>query len=344
MSLKDLETTAHALVARGKGMFAADETVAALTRRLAARAIDSTPESRRAYRELFLSTPGVADIITGVILHEETVRQHDKKGIGFPALLARQGIVTGIKVDLGARPWAGSSGEHMTAGLDGLGDRLREYRALGARFAKWRAAILISETRPSPSYLRDTARAFGRYSAICQQHGIVPIVAPEVMMDGNHTIGRCEEVTAKVLHAVFRELLAHKCELGAVVLSTNMVVPGTTCAVQTSPDDVAAATLRCLARHVPSAVPEIAFLSGGQDPLDATIRLNAIARLAGPKPPWFLTFSFGRALQDEALTAWGGWPDRIEDGQRAFLHRGRLVAAAAMGRYSPGMEDHSAVA
>ena len=342
MSLRELETTARALVARGKGILAADDTVVALTRRLAARAIDSTPDSRRASRELFLSVPRAIDIVNGVSLHDETIRQHSATGIAFPDLLARQHIVTGIRVDGGAPLRGGSAAAHMSAGLDGLADRLREYGVLGARFAKWRIAIPISDKRPGPACLRDNAQAFGRFAAICQQRRFVPVVAPEVMMDGCHSLERCEEVTGSVLRAIFRELRAHEVHLEALILTTTMVVPGTICAVQASSEQIAAATLRCLRSHVPAAVPGIAFVSAGQDPLDATVRLNAIAQVPGPKP-WALTFGFGGALQDEALTAWGGWPDRVGDGQRAFLHRGTLVAAAAMGRYSPAMEEEHAV-
>ena len=343
MSLQELEVTARALVAGGKGILAADDTVAALTRRLAAHAIDSTPDSRRASWELLLSTPGGSDIVNGVILHEETIRQRSATGISFPDLLARHGIVTGIRVDCCAGLRAGSAGDHMPAGLDDLGDRLREYRALGARFAKWRRAIPLGDRRPSPACLRDGARAFARFAAICQQRSLVPIVAPDVMMDGVHTIERSEEVIGSVLRAIFRELRTHGIHLEALVLTSNMVVPGTMCSRRSTPEEVAAATIRCLRRHVPAAVPGVAFVSGDQDPFEATVHLNAIAQLPGPKP-WALTYSFGRALQDEALTAWGGWPDRVVDGQRAFLHRGSLVAAAAIGRYSPAMEDQAAVA
>ena len=342
MSLQELEVTARALFAGGKGILAVDNTVAALTRRLAAHAIDSTPDIRRASRELFLSTPGGTDIVNGVVLHEETMRQHSATGIAFPDLLVRRGIATGIRVDRGAGLRAGS-GEHMPAGLDDLADRLREYGALGARFAKWRRAIPLGDRRPSSACLRDSARAFSRFAAICQQRGLVPVVAPEVMMDGGHTIERCEEVTGNVLRAIFREMRTYGVHLEALVVTTNMAVPGTMCCVRATPEQVAAATLRCLRRHVPAGIPGVAFVSGGQDPLEATVHLNAIAQHPGPKP-WALTYAFGRALQDEALTAWGGWPDRVVDGQRAFLHRGTLVAAAARGRYSPGMEEHAAVA
>jgi fructose-bisphosphate aldolase class I len=343
MSLQELEVTARALVAGGKGMLAADDTIAALTRRLAAHAIDSTPDSRRASRELFISTPGASDIINGVILNEETIHQLSATGIAFPDLLGRRGIITGIRVDRCANHRTGPAGGHTPRGLDDLADRLREYRALGARFAKWRRGIPLSDRRPSPSILRESAQAFGRFAAICQQRRLVPVVAPEIIMDGAHTIERCEEVTGAILRAIFRELGVQGVHLEALVLTTNMVVPGTMCSVRASPDNVAAATMRCLRRQVPAAVAGVAFLSGGQDPLEATVHLNAIAQFQGPKP-WALTYSFGRALQDESLTAWGGWPDRIGDGQRAFLHRGSLVAAAGLGRYSPAMEDHAAVA
>jgi len=343
MSLQELEVTARALVAAGKGILAADDTVAALTRRLAAHAIDSTPDSRRASRELFLCAPRATEIVNGVVLHEETIRQLSATGIAFPDLLARRGIITGIRVDRSASHRVGSAGAQMPRGLDDLADRLREYGALGARFAKWRRAIPLSDRRPGSASLRDTAQAFGRFAAICQQRRLVPVVAPEVTMDGGHTIERCEEVTGAVLRAIFRELRVQDVHLEALVLTTNMVVPGTMCSVRASADAVAAATSRCLRRQVPAAVPGIAFVCGGQDPLEATVHLNAIARLAGPKP-WALTYSFGRALQDEALTAWGGWPDRVGDGQRAFLHRGSLVAAAVLGRYSPAMEEYAGVA
>jgi fructose-bisphosphate aldolase class I len=339
----DLERTAQALVSDRKGLLAADETVSTLSRRLAARGIESTPDSRRAYREMLFTTPGIGECISGVILHDETIRQRSAKGSAFSGLLARQGLVSGIKVDRGASPLSGSSGEHITDGLDGLRDRVKEYAALGARFAKWRAVIVVSDTRPTRLCLRDNAHALARYAAICQELGLVPIVEAEVMTDGTHTLERCEEATGAVLRELFDALLDHKVILEAVLLKPNMVVPGAMCPQKTSSETIAAATLRCLRRFVPAAVPGVAFLSGGQDPFEASARLSAINQQSGPKP-WKLTFSFGRALQDEALGAWGGWPENVTAGQLAFGHRAKCVSLAAAGLYLPAMEEQPAVA
>jgi fructose-bisphosphate aldolase class I len=343
MFSKDLEHLAQDLVADGKGLLAADETVSTLSRRLLARGIESTPDSRRAYREMLFSTRGIGECISGVILHEETIRQRTAKGRTFPELLAQQGILSGMKVDRGANPLAGSSGEHVTDGLDGLRDRVKESVALGACFAKWRAVIVVSDTRPTPLCLRDNANALGRYAAICQEHGLVPVVEAEVMTDGTHTIERCEKVTGAVLREVIQALLDHGVMLEGILLKANMVVPGAMCPVVATSEAIANATLRCLRRFVPAAVPGIAFLSGGQDPFEATAHLSAINQQAGPKP-WKLTFSFGRALQDEALSAWGGWLENVGAGQRAFRHRARCVSSAAAGLYVPGMEAQPAVA
>src|SRR4029450_438728 len=322
MFTKDLERAARALVADGKGLLAADETVSTLSRRLAARGIESSAASRRAYREMLFSSPGIGECISGVILQEETIRQRSAKGIAFPDLLAQRGIVAGVKVDRGANPLAGSAGEHITDGLDGLRERVKEYAALGARFAKWRAVIVVSDTRPTPLCLRDNAHALARYAAVCQADGLVPIVGGEVTTDGPHTIERCEEVTGEILREVFDALFDHKVILEGIVLKPNMVVPGAMCPQKASSEAVAAATLRCLRRFVPAAVPRVASPSGGQDPFEATARLSAINQQPGPKP-WKLTFSFGRALQDEALGAWGGGPGKVSADQRGFVHRGR---------------------
>ena len=343
MFTKELQATAQALVADRKGLLAADETVSTLSRRLVARGIESTPDSRRSYREMLFSTPRISEYVSGVILHEETIRQRSSTGIAFPRMLGQLGMLAGIKVDRGANPLAGSSGEHITDGLDGLRDRLKEFAAMGARFAKWRAVIVVSDVRPTELCLRDNALALGRYAAICQEQGLVPIVEAEVMTDGTHTIERCEDVTGAVLREVFAALLDRKVVLEGIVLKPNMVVPGSMSPQVVSSQAIAAATLRCLRRFVPAAVPGIAFLSGGQDPFEATAHLNAIAEQAGPKP-WQLTFSFGRALQDEALRAWGGWPENVGAGQLAFLHRARCVSSAAAGSYSTAMEEQSAVA
>jgi fructose-bisphosphate aldolase class I len=343
MPIKELEATAQALVVDGKGLLAADETVSRLSRRLVARGIESTPDSRRAYREMLFSTPGIGECISGVILHEEAIRQRTARGRPFPGLLAQQGIVPGITVDRGASRLSGSSGEHITEGLDGLRDRVRELAALGARFAKWRAVIVVSDSRPTRLCLRDNAHALGRYASICQEQGLVPIVEAEVMTDGTHTIERCEEVTAAVLREVFEALADHRVILEGILLKPNMILPGAMCPFRATSEAIAVATVRCLQRFVPAAVPGIVFLSGGQDPLEATAHLSAINQQPGPKP-WNLTFSFGRALQDEALCAWGGWPENAAAGQRAFRHRVRCVSSAAAGLYFHGMEEHPAVA
>jgi fructose-bisphosphate aldolase, class I len=343
MRTTDLNRTARALVADGKGILAADETVPTVTRRLAALTIESTPESRRAYREMFFTTPGVSAFIGGVILQDETIHQKNAKGTPLPDLLIEQGIVPGIKVDSGAKPLAGSPGEHITEGLDGLRDRLQAYSALGAQFAKWRAVIGVSDTLPSAACVLANAHALARYAAICQEQGVVPIVEPEVLMDGSHTLERCEDVTGNVLHAVFGALFEQHVSLEGMLLKPNMVISGKACARQAAVKEVAAATLRCLRRHVPAAVPGIVFLSGGQDHLAATAHLNEINRLEGPKP-WTLSFSYGRALQDEALEVWHGKNENREAGQRAFYHRARCDSAAALGRYMTSMETESVVA
>jgi len=341
MKTTELETTAQALVADGKGILAADETVPTVTKRLGASKIESTSDSRRAYREMFFTTPGIAEFISGVILQDETIRQKSSKGAGLADLLAKQGILPGIKVDHGAKPFAGSPGETITEGLDGLRDRLIEYRAKGARFAKWRAVISVSDTLPSAACVLANAHALARYAALCQEQGVVPIVEPEVLMDGSHTIERCEEVTGGVLHAVFNALHDQQVALEGMLLKPNMVIAGKACARQASEKEVAAATLRCLQRHVPAAVPGIVFLSGGQDHLSATVHLSAINQLGGPKP-WKLSFSYGRALQDEALKAWSGKNENLKVGQRLFYHRAKCGSAAALGRYTAAMEGQSA--
>jgi fructose-bisphosphate aldolase class I len=337
MATVDLENTAQALVADGKGILAADETPTTLTRRFDALNIDSTPESRRAYREMFFTTPGVAECISGVILQDETIRQKSSTGTPLADVLAQQGVMPGIKVDTGAKPLAGSPGETITEGLDGLRERLQEYRQMGARFAKWRAVIRIGEPLPSSTCVHVNAHALARYAALCQEQGLVPIVEPEVLMDGSHTIERCEEVTSHVLQTTVNELFEQRVSLEGMLLKPNMVIAGKQCAQQASVEDVALATLRCLRRHVPAAVPGIVFLSGGQDHLLATMHLNAINQLEGPKP-WVLGFSYGRALQDEALQAWRGKHENLAAGQRVFAHRAKCVRASAVGTYTTAME------
>jgi fructose-bisphosphate aldolase class I len=335
-----LAAIARAIVADGKGILAADETPGTITKRLTAYQIPSTAESRRAYREMFFTTPGLAAYIGGVILQDETIRQRSSTGAPLVDLLVAQGIIPGIKVDQGAKPLAGAAGELVTEGLDGLRDRLAEYYQLGARFAKWRAVFGIGDGLPSATCVRANAEALARYAALCQEQGLVPIVEPEVLMVGDHTIARCEEVTSEVLQAVFDALYDQNVELEGILLKPNMIVAGLECPSQPSPEEVAAATLRTLARHVPPAVPAVVFLSGGQDYLRATENLSAINRADGPKP-WKLSFSYGRALQDEAMERWHGEAENVTAGQRAFYHRAKCDSAAALGRYGIQMESYA---
>jgi fructose-bisphosphate aldolase class I len=332
-----LEHTARALVADGKGILAADETVATLTRRFDALGIPSTEQSRRTYREMLFTAPGVSACIGGVIMHDETIRQKSSAGTPFTQVLSGQGIIPGIKVDTGAKPLARAADEMVTEGLDGLRDRLAQYRGMGARFAKWRAVIRVSAVLPSSACVSANAHALARYAALCQDMGLVPIVEPEVLMDGAHSIQRCEEVTDLVLHAVFDTLFEQRVTLESILLKPNMVVAGKECARQASVQEVAAATLRCLRRRVPAAVPGIVFLSGGQNARLATAHLNAINRLPAPRP-WTVSFSYGRALQDPALEGWHGHDDNLTLGRRALAHRARCNAAASLGRYTDAME------
>jgi fructose-bisphosphate aldolase class I len=338
-----LDETARAIVADGKGILAADETVPTITKRLVARAIESTADSRRAYREMLFSTPDIAEFIGGVIMQDETIRQKSSTGIPLIDLLAGRGIIPGIKVDDGVRPLAGAPGEFVTEGLDGLRKRLEEYRNMGARFAKWRAVIIIRDGLPTARCVHANAHALARYAALCQEQGLVPIVEPEVLMDGAHTLERCEEVTGFVLQAVFDELFDQKVSLEGMLLKPNMVIAGHDCARQASVKEVAAVTLRTLTRHVPPAVPAIVFLSGGQDHVLATEHLNAINQLDSPKP-WKLSYSYGRALQDEALAAWQGRRENVPAGQLVLYHRAQCDSAAALGRYRSDMEREAAFA
>jgi fructose-bisphosphate aldolase class I len=335
---QDLESFAATLVAQGKGILAADETPHTLTARFDALGIPSTEQSRRAYREMLFTAPGADECISGVIMQDETIRQRSVSGAPLAEVLANQGIAAGIKVDTGAKPLAGSPTETVTEGLDGLRDRLAEYRGLGARFAKWRAVIRITETHPSRACVGANAHALGRYAALCQEQGLAPIVEPEVLMTGSHSIDRCEEVTGAVLHAVFDALDEQGVALEGMLLKPNMVVAGEGCPEQASVEEVAARTLRCLKRHAPAAIPGIVFLSGGQTDRLATAHLNAINRLPGPKP-WTISFSYGRALQDAALRTWGGQEANLIAGQQALAHRARCNGAASLGTYAEAMEE-----
>jgi fructose-bisphosphate aldolase, class I len=332
-----LESIAATLVADGKGILAADESVATATRRFDTVGIRSTEQSRRAYREMLFTTSGAADFISGAILYDETIRQKSSGGKPLAEVLLSQGIIPGIKVDTGAEPLAGSPEETVTEGLDGLRDRLAEYHGMGARFAKWRAVIRITEKLPSVACVSANAHALARYAALCQEQQVVPIVEPEVLMNGAHGIERCEEVTGMVLHAVFHSLFEQGVSLASMLLKPSMVIAGKDCSRQASVQEVATATLRCLRRHVPAAVPGIVFLSGGQKDKLSTEHLNAINRLPGPKP-WKLSFSYGRALQDAALEAWHGRDENVKAGQQAFFHRARCNGAATRGEYTDQME------
>lgn len=333
-----LAAIARALVADGKGILAADETVGTLTGRFEKLKIPSTPETRGDYRELLFTAPGSAEFISGVILYDETIRQRGSNGAPLPDILLKQGIIPGIKVDTGAKPLARSEGETVTEGLDGLRDRLKDYYAMGARFAKWRAVIRITDRLPSTMNISVNAHALGRYAALCQEQGFVPIVEPEVLMAGSHSIARCAEVTGQVLQAVFNALYEQKVLLEGMLLKPNMIVPGTECVKQNSVTEIAEATLGCLLRHVPPAVPGIVFLSGGQTDVLATIHLNEInTRTAGA--PWKISFSYGRALQDMALATWLGDKKNAKAAQQAYCHRARCNAAASRGKYSELLEQ-----
>jgi fructose-bisphosphate aldolase class I len=342
MAARDLESTARALVAEHKGILAADESDGTIKKRFDSIGVESTEENRRAYRDLLFTTPSVEEYISGVILFDETIRQSSADGTPFPQLLERRGIIPGIKVDKGAKPLANASGETITEGLDGLRQRFEEYRELGARFAKWRATYSIGDHVPSEYCIWTNAHALARYAALSQEAGLVPIVEPEVLMDGDHTIERSFEATSRTLHAVFTELRDQRVHFEGILLKPNMVLPGYSAAQQASRDEVAEQTLRCFRRHVPAAVPGIVFLSGGQSDEDATANLNAM-NARGPHP-WELSFSYGRALQAPALKAWRGDPANVEAAQKAFYRRAKFNGAARSGSYAPEMEREAVTA
>jgi fructose-bisphosphate aldolase class I len=331
-----LHATAVALVAPGKGILAADESDGTIKRRFDAVGIESTEENRRAYRDLLFTTPGIQEYISGVILFDETIRQSAADGTPFPELLAGKGIIPGIKVDKGAKPFANTDGETITEGLDGLRERLAEYRVLGARFAKWRAVYSIGDGRPSEYAVWANAHALARYAALCQEAGLVPIVEPEVLMDGAHTIDESFHATSRAQRALFTEVHDQRVELEGLLLKPNMVLSGYDSPEQADVRQVAEATIRCLRHNVPAAVPGIAFLSGGQPDRLATEHLNAMAAL-GPHP-WPLAFSYARALQNPAMEAWRGSAENIAAAQQAFLHRARMNSLARSGSYSPELE------
>src|SRR5438034_1008242 len=338
----ELHETARALVAEGKGILAADESSGTIKKRFDTIGVESTEESRRAYRDLLFTTPGAEEYISGVILFDETIRQSSADGTPFPELLASKGIIPGIKVDAGAKPLALADGETVTEGLDGLRARLEEYRGLGARFAKWRATYSITDTLPSDYCIWANAHALARYAALCEEAGIVPFVEPEVLMDGTHTIERAYHVTSRVLGAVYTELFDQRVDIEGTLLKPNMVLSGYDASSRAGADEVAEWTLKCFYKHVPAAVPGIVFLSGGQSDEDATIHLNAMNK-RGPHP-WQLSFSYGRALQAPALKAWLGKEEKVDAAQRAYYHRAKLNGAARTGMYAPEMERETVAA
>ena len=340
MNRNELARIARAMVAKDKGILAADESTSTIKKRFDGIKLESTEEHRRTYREMLFTAPSAKDFVSGVILYDETIRQKTKDGTPFPEYLTKNGIVPGIKVDMGAKPLAGFPAETITEGLDGLRERLIEYHKLGARFAKWRAVIDIADAIPTSFAIQANAHALARYAALCQEQDIVPIVEPEVLMDGAHSIERCEQVTSAVLQETFDQLFAHRIDLEGMVLKPNMVISGKKGANRASPEAVAEATIRTLKRHVPSAVPGIAFLSGGQSPTDATLHLSLINQ-AGSLP-WNVTFSYGRALQDTALKAWGGSASNYAAGQKEFFKRAKLNGLATTGKYTAALESQAA--
>jgi len=338
MNTQLLTDTASKLVVDGKGLLAMDESSPTCNKRFAKLAIPQTVEARRAYRELIITTPGLAENISGVILYDETIRQQKKDGTPFLKVLADAGIIPGIKVDTGAKDLAAHPGEKITEGLDGLRDRLKEYFQMGARFAKWRAVMVIGDGIPSRSCIEANAHALARYAALCQEAGLVPVVEPEVLMDGGHTLERCHVVTEEVLRNVFIQINCQRVLLEGMILKPNMVLPGLTCPMQESVDEVADITIKSLWRTVPAAVPGIAFLSGGQSAELASARLNVMNLRFKSQLPWELAFSFARAIQQPAMEIWHGKEANVKAAQQALVHRARCNRAARLGEYSAAME------
>ena len=339
MNLQQLDETAQALVASDKGLLAMDESNPTCNKRFASLGIPETVEARRAYRELIVTTPRLGECIGGAILYDETIRQQKSDGTPFIKVLIEAGIIPGIKVDAGAKELAGHPGEKVTEGLDGLRDRLAEYSRRGARFAKWRAVIAIGDAIPSRGCIEANAQALARYAALCQEAGLVPVVEPEVLMDGDHTLERCFEVTDEVLRTVFSQLFAQRVMLEGMILKPNMVLPGLACIGQETADEVADATVSCFLRAVPAAVPAIAFLSGGQSPELASARLNAMNLRFKSRLPWAVAFSFSRAIQQPALEIWKGQEANVRAAQQALYHRAHCNQAARRGEYNEAMEN-----
>jgi fructose-bisphosphate aldolase, class I len=339
---KTLETTIKQLAMRGKGILAADESMATISKRFEALQIESSENNRRAYRELLMTTPRFSDYIAGVILFEETLNQKTSQGIAFPELLKQAGVCPGIKVDKGLVHLSNTDDEQITQGLDGLAERLNDYMAKGAVFAKWRAVYKISANTPSTLAIKTNAEVLARYAAICQEAGIVPIVEPEVLLDGDHSLERCEAVSEPILHAVFHALNRHKVKLEYIILKPSMVISGKTCSQKASVQAVAEATIRVLRRTVPAAVPSINFLSGGQSPQQATQHLDAMNRLGSL--PWNLSYSYARALQDDCMKIWRGQERNSQAAQQAFQQRAHLNSLAAAGQYQAEMEKEATAA
>jgi fructose-bisphosphate aldolase class I len=339
MNTPALLETARALVADDKGLLAMDESNPTCNQRFARLGVPQTEEARRRWRELILTAPRLGEAISGAILYEETLHQQTKDGVPFLQVAVKSGIIPGIKVDAGAKDLAGHPGEKITEGLDGLRERLAGYARLGARFAKWRAVIRVGDGQPSRGCVEANAQALARYAALCQEAGLVPVVEPEVLMDGTHPLERCAAATAQVLHCVFDQLLAQRVILEGLLLKPNMVLPALDCPQQDAVDQVADATVATLLRHVPAAVPGIVFLSGGQSAELASARLNAMNVRHRAHLPWALTFSFSRAIQQPALEIWRGDDARVPAAQQALVHRAACNRAARGGRYSPAMEQ-----
>jgi fructose-bisphosphate aldolase class I len=338
MILQELINTARRLVTGDKGLLAIDESNPTISKRFARLGIPLTKEIRRAYRELIITTPDLGKCISGVILYDETIRQQKKDGTPFIKVITDAEIIPGIKVDVGAKDMAGHPGEKITEGLDGLRDRLKEYFQMGARFAKWRAVIVVDDSIPSRGCIEANAHALARYAALCQEAGLVPVVEPDVLMDGEHTLARCYEVTEKVLQTVFNQLYTQRVMLEGMILKPNMVLPGLTCPKQEVLNEVADATVKCLLRTVPAAVPGIAFLSGGQSAELASARLNAMNVRFKSRLPWALAFSFARAIQQPALEIWQGKKAHVLAAQQVLYSRADCNRAARRGEYSVEME------
>jgi fructose-bisphosphate aldolase class I len=343
MNTQDIINTANALVANDKGLLAMDESNPTCNKRFAALGIPQIEELRCAYREMIVTTTNLNESISGAILYDETVRQHLKNGTSFIKVLTDAGIIPGIKVDAGAKDMAGHVGEKITEGLDGLRDRLKEYSQMGLHFAKWRAVIALGKDIPTRACIEANAQSLARYAALCQEVGLVPIVEPEVLMDGNHTLERCFEVTEEVLHIVFKQLYTQGVMLEGMILKPNMILPGLACPKQVSADEVADTTVKCLLRVVPAAVPGIAFLSGGQSSELASTRLNAMNIRFKSRLPWALAFSFARAIQQPALEIWHGKETNVPEAQQALYHRAKCNQAARRGEYIAAIMEKTQV-